>query len=115
MKTGDFMKTGILIASGVVLIASGLSIRADDTADQAAARAALEQKFYQLDHPAVQPTPDTNSLAAVAPSTKTTADVTNTPTAAAAPAAKVPTPVAAGKTAPAPTAPADADFTRNIP
>ncbi|HLZ53880.1 MAG TPA: hypothetical protein VKS19_05325 [Verrucomicrobiae bacterium] len=109
------MKTGILIALGVVLVASGLSIRADDTADQAAARAALEQKFYQLDHPATQPTPDTNSMAVVAPSAESTTNVTNTVSATVAPAAKVQAPVAADKATPAPTASADADFTPKIP
>lgn len=115
MKTGDLMKTTIVIGLGVALVAGGLSIRADDTADQAAARAALEQKFYQLDHPATQPTPDTNSMAAVVPSAESTARVTNTPSATVAPAAKVPTPAAPGKAAPTSTASADADFTRNFP
>ncbi|HKW31310.1 MAG TPA: hypothetical protein VJT54_18450 [Verrucomicrobiae bacterium] len=109
------MKTRILIGLGVVLVAGGLSIRADDTADQAAARAALEQKFYQLDHPAAQPAPDTNSMAAVVPSAESTPNVTNTASATVAPAAKVQATVAAGKAAPAPTATADPDFTPKVP
>lgn len=83
------MKTGIFMILCVALVASCISIRADDTANQAAARAALEQKFYELDHPAAQPPPNTNSVAVPA----------------AQPA----------KAAPASTAPAGAAFAQKIP
>lgn len=60
------MKAGIFVILYAALVTCCLSLPAEDTADQAAARAALEQKFYELDHPDALPTPDTNSLTTVA-------------------------------------------------
>ena len=109
MKAGTFM---IICAA---LIASGIAIQADDTADQAAARAALEQKFYQLDHPEAPPPTDTNSTAVLAQPSESATHVTNAASATPASAAKVPAMVAPAKAASTPTAPADADFAQKIP
>ena len=109
MKAGTFM---IICAA---LIASGIAIQADDTADQAAARAALEQKFYQLDHPEAPPPTDTNSTAVLAQPSESATPVTNAASATPAPATKVPAMVAPAKAASTPTAPADADFAQKIP
>ena len=109
MKAGTFM---IICAA---LIASGIAIQADDTADQAAARAALEQKFYQLDHPEAPPPTDTNSTAVLAQPAESATTVTNAASATPAQATKVPAAVAPAKAAPTSTAPADADFAQKIP
>lgn len=66
------MKTAIVVFLCVALIESGISVRADDTPNQAAARAALEQKLYQLDHPAASPLSETNSAAAAAKAVEST-------------------------------------------
>jgi hypothetical protein len=115
MKTGDSMKAGTFMIICAAVIASGIAIQADDTADQAAARAALEQKFYQLDHPEALPPTDTNSTAALAQSSESATPVTNAASVPPAPATKVPAAVALAKAAPAPSAPADADFAQKIP
>jgi len=115
------MKAGIFVVLGVALVASCLSVRADDTADQAAARAALELKLRELDQLATQPPTDTNSVAVTAPPAEstTTGAVPQTVPAetipVAAPATEVPATVAPAKAAPASTAPADADFAQKIP
>ncbi|MGA9776813.1 MAG: hypothetical protein WBS33_00925 [Verrucomicrobiia bacterium] len=115
MKTEHFMKAGPFMILCVALVASGISIRADDTADQAAARAALEQKLYQLDHPEAQPPPDTNSMTAMAQPAGSITNVTNAASATATLATKVPVAVVPAKAAPASTPPADADFAQKIP
>lgn len=109
MKTGTFL---IICAS---LMASGIAIQADDTADQAAARAALEQKFYQLDHPEAPTTTDVNSTAVSAQPAESANPVTNAASATPAQSTKVTAAVAPAKTVPAATAPADADFAQKIP
>jgi hypothetical protein len=115
MKTGHFMKAGTFMMLCAALVASGISVRADDTADQAAARAALEKKLYQLDHPEAPPPPDTNSMAGLTQPAVATGNVTNAASTTAVPATKAPAAVAPDKTAPATPAPADADFAQKIP
>jgi hypothetical protein len=51
------MKTRILLGLCVFLGAGFISVRAADNPAQAAARAALEQKMNELDHPQIPPTP----------------------------------------------------------
>ena len=114
------MKAEIFVVLCVALVVGGISVRADDTPDQAAARAALEQQMEELDHAPAQPPPDTNSVAAVAKpvesATNATGTVTtNAATAETAPATEVPATVAHAKAAPASTAPADADFAQKVP
>lgn len=109
------MKAGTFMILSSALVASGVSVRADDTADQAAARAALEQKLYQLDHPEAQPPPDTDSLTGLAQPVESTANVSNAASATAVPATKIPAAGAPGKVLSASTTPADADFLQKIP
>jgi hypothetical protein len=121
------MKTSIFVVLCGAVIATCLSARAEDTPDQAAARAAMEQKLYELDHPQAQPATDTNSAPVTArpakPVTKTNkvapAQVASTPAVApkTVPPKTIPaaTPVAAApakaaKAASASTAPADDTF-----
>ncbi len=110
------MKNRIILVLGVALVASGISVRAGDTPDQAAARAALEQKMDELDHAQSAPPADTNSVSAMAKPAESFTSATNaTSVVAAAPAGEVPAAVAPAKAAPAATAPADADFPQKIP
>ena len=128
------MKNRIIVILGVALVASGISVRADDTPDQAAARAALEQKMAELDHAQSPPPADANSVAAGAklaefniPESNISANEAVSTTAAAlrmaladsvpafAPAAELPATVAPAEAAPVSTAPADADFPQKIP
>jgi hypothetical protein len=110
------------------LVASCLCIRAEDTPNQAAARAALEQKFYELDHSATRLRPDTNSAALVAQPAESITNATNAASATAAArttsaktipkvvtAIEVPATVAPAEAKPASTAPADAAFAQKIP
>jgi hypothetical protein len=53
----NFMKIRIFLGLCVVLGASFISVRAADNPAQAAARVALEQKLYELDHPQTPPPP----------------------------------------------------------
>ena len=115
------MKNRIFIVVCVALVAGGVSVRADDTPDQAAARAALEQKMEELDHSPAQPPPDTNPVTAMATPAGSTTNTIPAAT-AAAPAAPMETiPVAAPATevpatvAPVSAAPADADFSQEVP
>jgi hypothetical protein len=71
------MKTRILTGLCVALVANCASVRADDTPAQAAARAALEQEFYHLDHSNAVPS-NVNSATLPAQSAEST---TNTATA----------------------------------
>ena len=123
------MKAGVFAVLCVALVASGFAVRADNKSDpdfisdlpaanapvQAAARAAMEQKMFDLDQAEARPAPDTNIVAApvevpVDAASAAATPVTVTPTAevpmavapAIAPAAVAPvsaTPVVA---APAP-------------
>ena len=108
------MKTRIFIALCVLLGASFISARADDdTPEQAAARAALQQEMYALDHPQAQSSTNKNSTAAVAKSTGKSTIVTvatyavtpQTAPAAIRPAT-APTPVAPAAQAPVAITPA---------
>lgn len=92
------MKAGIAVILCIVSAASCNRARAGDTADQAAARAAVEQKLNELDHSDARPSPDSNSAP---PATHATASSSRATNAAPAP--------------PAATAPADTVFTANIP
>ena len=74
------MRTKIFVGLCVALGASFISVRAGDTTAQAAARAALEQKLYELDHPQTQPPPGTNSVTVVAQPGESTTNVTDTVT-----------------------------------
>ena len=128
------MKNRIIVILGVALVASGISVRADDTPDQAAARAALEQKMAELDHAQSPPPADADSVAAGAkhaefniPESNISANEAVSTTAAAlrmaladsvpvvAPAAELPATVAPAEAAPVSTTPADADFPQKIP
>ena len=60
-RNGHFMKTTIFVGLCVALGASFISVRANDTPAQAAARAALEQKLNDLSHPQTEPPPATNT------------------------------------------------------
>jgi hypothetical protein len=122
------MKTRIIVVLGVALVAGGISVRAD-TPEQAAARAALEQKMDELDHAPTSPPADTNSvttmakpaeaassatdLASAATTTPVTAPAETIP--AVAPTAEDPATVTPAKATPVATAPADADFPETIP
>jgi hypothetical protein len=123
------MKARIFVVLCVALVAGCVSVSADDTPDQAAARAALEQKMYELDHPAGRPPTDTNSVAAVATPAEPTTNATKAASApvvapqaapaetipVAAPATEVPATVAPAEAAPISTAPADAAFSPEVP
>ncbi len=123
------MKNRIIALLGVALVASGVAVRADDTPDQAAARAALKQKMAELDHAQFPPPADANSVAAVAKLAESniSANEAVSTTAAAlrmaladtvpvvAPAAELPATVAPAEAAPVSTTPADADFPQKIP
>jgi len=98
LKTVHHMKAGKMVILSVALVATGISVRAEDTPDQAAARAALEQKLYELDHPEAQTPSQANSAPAA---TQPAAPATNATIAAVA--------------APASTAPAETGFTTNLP
>jgi len=120
VKKCHFMKNRIFIVWCVALVAGGVSVRADDTPDQAAARAALEQKMEELDHSPAQPPPDTNSVTAMATPAASTPNTIPAAT-VAAPAAPMETiPAAAPATevpaaaAPVSAAPADADFSQEV-
>jgi hypothetical protein len=102
------MKAGIFFVLCAALVAGGVSVRADDTPEQAAARAALEQKLYQLDHPNGQPSLDTNTATIQTQPAESRANVTNTTSATVAPAMEAPATIAPAKPAPAPTIPAGA-------
>ena len=62
LKIGNIMKTKISFCFWVTLVAGSVSIRADDTPYQAAARAALEQKLNDLTNPQTQPAPIASSI-----------------------------------------------------
>ena len=70
------MKTRIHVGLCIVVAATILSARADDTPEQAAARASFELKIYELDHPQAQPSTDTNSTAAIVQPAASTNNVT---------------------------------------
>ena len=97
------MKTKIFVGLCVALGTSFISVCASDTADQAAARAALEQKLYQLDHPQAQPPPDTNSAVVVVQPGESTTNATDM---AATNLVATPVEVAPVVVTPAPEAPA---------
>ena len=80
IRLNRFMKNRIHLCLCVVLGASLISVRAADTPIQAAARAALEQKLYELDHPqAMQAPVPAKTLASVAEQpAKATANTTGT-------------------------------------
>jgi len=113
MKVDNLMKARIFFGLGVAFVASFISVRADDTPAQAAARAALEQKLNDQDNPQIQPTPGTPSGAVVVQPGESATNVTNTVPAkvvtpqtasavtilAAAPVAVVPVTVAPAATA----------------
>lgn len=72
------MKIRIIVGYGAVLIASGMSTLAVDTPAQAAARAALELKLQELDHPQSQPATVPPSWDVVAPTGDSTSNLTDT-------------------------------------
>ena len=123
------MKARILVVLCAALVASCLSVNADDTPDQAAARAALKQKISELDHPQARSPADTNSVAVAAKPAQSTTNATHAASATAAaprttpaktipvaaPATKVPATVVPVKAAPASTKPVDADFAPEVP
>lgn len=124
------MKTRILTGLCIAFMAAFISVRAEDNHDQAAARAALEQKMYELNHPGTQPSADTNSATTTV--VQPVEPVTNATGTASAPAvspraapaktisepalaAEVPAKFTPAKAAPALTAPAGSDFDAKIP
>ena len=72
------MKIRIIFGFGAVLIASGMSTLAVDTPAQAAARAALELKLQELDHPQSQPATVPPSWDVVAPAADSKSNLTDT-------------------------------------
>ena len=119
MEIDNFMKTRIFVGLCVALVASFISVRAVDNLDQAAARAALEQKMYELDHPQAQSPPPTSSAAGVTQPGESTTNATNTVTAKAVTSETTPattTPVAAPKiSAPTAEVPTTAAFVTVVP
>jgi hypothetical protein len=123
------MKARIIVVLCVALVEGCVSVNADDTPDQAAARAALGKKMYELDHPDTRPAAGTNSVAVAAKPAHSTTNATHAASAkaaahrtappktipAAAPATKAPATVAPAKAAPASTAPVAATFTPETP
>jgi len=123
------MKARIIVVLCVALVEGCVSVNADDTPDQAAARAALGKKMYELDHPNTRPAARTNSVAVAAKPAHSTTNATHAASAkvaahriapaktipAAAPATKAPATVAPAKAAPASTAPVAATFTPETP
>jgi hypothetical protein len=57
------MKAGIFAVVWAAMVASFV-VRAEDTPNQAAARAAMEQKMFDLDQAEARPSPETNVVAA---------------------------------------------------
>lgn len=100
------MKARILVVLCAALVGDGISVYATDTPAQAAARAALNQQMYELNHSATRPSPETNSTAVVA--AKPVKPVINKPE-------TITTNATALQTAPASPAPADAAFASKIP
>ena len=123
------MKARIIVVLCVALVEGCVSVNADDTPDQAAARAALGKKMYELDHPNTRPAARTNSVAVAAKPAHSTTNATHAASAkvaahrtapaktipAAAPATKAPATLAPAKATPASTAPADATFVPEVP
>jgi cytoskeletal protein RodZ len=74
------MKTTIFVGLCAALIASFISVQAEDTPAQAAARAAWEQKLNELDHPQTQPplNPAAPSKAVIVQPGQSTTNVTRT-------------------------------------
>jgi hypothetical protein len=93
----------LILGLCVILGVSSISVRANDNPAQAAARVALEQKMYELDHPQTvpPPVPVTRSEAVVEQPGKSAANATATVS------EKAVTP----QTAPAPTTPVAAPAT----
>jgi hypothetical protein len=107
----------LILGLCVVLGVSAISVQANDNPAQAAARVALEQKMYELDHPQTLPPPVrvTRSQAVVKQPVKYAANVTGTvskkavtPQTAPAPATPVAASVAVAPVAVAPVAVAPA-------
>ena len=107
----------LILGLCVILAVSAISVRANDNPAQAAARVALEQKMYELDHPQTLPPPVlvTRSQAVVKQPVKFAANVTGTvskkaetPQTAPAPATPVAASVAVAPVAVAPVAVAPA-------
>lgn len=73
------MRTTTIVFLCVALVLSGVAVHADDTPNQATARAALKQKLSELNHPAVSSLPNTNLAVATINSVES---VTNKPGAA---------------------------------
>jgi hypothetical protein len=103
----------LILGLCVILGVSSISVRANDNPAQAAARVALEQKMYELDHPQTVPPPVqvTRSEAVVKQPGKSVANVTGTvstkaviPQTAPAPTTPVAAPAAVALTAVAPAA-----------
>src|SRR3974390_3086824 len=82
------MKAGIVVILCLVSVSSGISVRANYAVDWAAARAAMEQKLYELDRPASRPSSVSNSAVATTQTVTPAASATNV--AAASPALTVP-------------------------
>ncbi len=61
------MKSIVFFGLGMALVVNCLSVHANDTAAQAAARGALEEKLKELGQPQTQPAPRTPSWADVKP------------------------------------------------
>jgi hypothetical protein len=93
----------LILGLCVVLGVSSLSVRANDNPAQAAARVALEQKMYELDHPQTVPPP--------APVTRSEAVVEQPGKSAANATATVSEKAVTPQTAPAPTTPVAAPAT----
>jgi hypothetical protein len=120
VKTDHLMKAGIFVTLCVALVASCFGVRANDKTDpdfisnlpaadasaQAAARAAMEQKMYDMDQAEARPSPETNFVAAPVEVPVNEASAAATPV-TESPAAEAPVAVAPA-VAPATVAPVSA-------
>jgi hypothetical protein len=98
VKTGHLMNFGIVGILCVASVACCPSVRAEDTVDQAAARAAMEQKFHELDHLDAGSGKDANAATPLTQPVESTAGATAT-----------------ASPAPAPAVPVDSNFMTSIP
>lgn len=115
MEANRFVRAKIFVVLCATLLASGMSVQADDTPAQAAARAALEQKLYQLNQPNVPPSTETNASATAESPTESTTNATGATSITIVPRTEVPATVVPGETASAPTVPAKAVLVPVVP
>jgi hypothetical protein len=106
VKSCHLMKAGIFAVLCAALVTTCFVVRAEDSPNQAAARAAMEQKMYDLDQAEARPSPDTNVVTAPVEVPVNVASAAATPV-TESPAAEAPMAVAPAMT-PAAVAPVSA-------